>query len=143
MRAALEQARLAAEAGEVPVGAVIEIGGGVVAAAHNRPIALGDPTAHAELLAIRAAAGGLRNYRLPGATLYATVEPCIMCCGALINARIERLVYGAADPKAGAVESRYRLLADRRLSHHVVVMGGVLAQECAEVMQVFFRARRG
>jgi tRNA(adenine34) deaminase len=142
MRAALEQAHQAAAAGEVPVGAVIEIGEVVVAATHNQPIALGDPTAHAELLAIREAARALGNYRLPGATLYATVEPCIMCCGAIINARVERLVYGAADPKAGGVESRYRLLADRRLNHTVAVRGGVLAQECAEVLQAFFRTRR-
>jgi tRNA(adenine34) deaminase len=142
MRAALNQARLAAAAGEVPVGAVIEVGDVAVAAAHNRPIALGDPTAHAELLAIREAARALGNYRLPGATLYATVEPCIMCCGAIINARLERLVYGAADPKAGGVESRHRLLADRRLNHQVEVRGGVLARECAELLQAFFRTRR-
>jgi tRNA(adenine34) deaminase len=142
MRAALNQARLAAAAGEVPVGAVIEIGDVAIAAAHNRPIALGDPTAHAELLAIREAARALGNYRLPGATLYATVEPCIMCCGAIINARLERLVYGAADPKAGGVESRHRLLADRRLNHQVEVRGGVLARESAELLQAFFRTRR-
>jgi tRNA(adenine34) deaminase len=142
MRLALEQARQGAYAGEVPVGAVIEIDGVAIAAAHNRPIALGDPTAHAEVLAIREAGRVLGNFRLPGATLYATVEPCIMCCGAIITARIERLVYGAADPKAGAVESLYRVLADRRLNHTVEVKGGMLAQECSEVLQAFFRAKR-
>jgi tRNA(adenine34) deaminase len=142
MRVAIEQARRAALVGEVPVGAVIELGGVAVAAAHNQPIALGDPTAHAELLVIREAARTLGNYRLPGATLYATVEPCVMCCGALIHARIDGLVYGAADPKAGAVASRYRLLEDPRLNHAVAVRGGVLAQECAELVQEFFRIRR-
>jgi len=108
MRQALEEARRGLTAGEVPVGAVVVIDGAVVGQAHNAPIALGDPTAHAEVLALREAARKLGNYRLTGATLYATVEPCAMCCGAVLQARIARLVYGARDPKAGAVESLYR-----------------------------------
>ncbi len=143
MREALAAARRGAAGGEVPVGAVIAIGGEIVATAHNQPIALRDATAHAEVLAIREASRNTRNYRLGGATLYATVEPCIMCCGAIVNARIERLVFGAPDPKAGAAVSLYRLLDDRRLNHVVEVTGGVLAGESAALLTEFFRARRG
>jgi tRNA(adenine34) deaminase len=142
MRAALAAARRGGEAGEGPVGAVIVIDSEVVATAHNEPIARSDATAHAEVLAIREAGRRIGNYRLPGATLYATVEPCVMCCGAIINARLARVVFGAADPKAGAVESQYRLLADERLNHRPVVSGGVLAEECAELLREFFRGRR-
>ncbi|OLD64535.1 MAG: tRNA-specific adenosine deaminase, partial [Acidobacteria bacterium 13_1_40CM_2_68_5] len=125
MRQALEEARRGLTAGEVPVGAVVVIDGAVVGQAHNAPIALGDPTAHAEVLALREAARKLGNYRLTGATLYATVEPCAMCCGAVLQARLARLVYGVRDPKAGAVESLYRLLDDARLNHRVSTRGGL------------------
>jgi len=129
-------------AGEVPVGAVVVIGDVIVARAHNAPVALADPTAHAEVLALRAAAARAGNYRLTGATLYATVEPCAMCCGAALQARVARVVYGAPDPKAGAVESLYRLLDDERLNHRVVTTGGVLARECGGLLSEFFDTRR-
>src|SRR2546425_7543446 len=143
MRQALEEARRGLTAGEVPVGAVVVIDGAVVGQAHNAPIALADPTAHAEVLALRAAARQLGNYRLTGATLYATVEPCPMCCGAALHARVGRVVYGALDPKAGAVVSLYRLLDDARLNHRVATRGGVLAHEAAELLTLFFAGRRG
>ena len=142
MAAALDEARRGLEAGEVPVGAVVVVGGEIVARAHNAPIALADPTAHAEILALRDAARTRGNYRLTGATLYATVEPCPMCCGAILHARVARVVYGAADPKAGAVESLYRLLDDARLNHRVVARGGVLAGEAARLLRAFFEAKR-
>jgi tRNA(adenine34) deaminase len=139
---ALVEARRAADAGEVPIGAVVVLDGTVIARAHNALITLKDPTAHAEVLALRAAARELGNYRLERATLYATVEPCVMCCGALVHARVSRLVYGAADPKAGAAASLYRILDDRRLNHRIEVVGGVRAEECAALLTEFFRARR-
>jgi len=142
MREALGEARRGMAAGEVPVGAVVVIGGAIVARAHNAPIALADPTAHAEVLAVRAAAAGAGNYRLTEATLYATVEPCAMCCGAALQARVARVVYGAPDPKAGAVESLYRLLDDRRLNHRIATTGGVLARECGGLLSEFFDTRR-
>jgi tRNA(adenine34) deaminase len=142
MREALAEARRAAEAGEVPVGAVVVSGGVIVGRAHNAPIGRTDPTAHAEVLAIRAAAESVGNYRLTGATLYATLEPCPMCCGAVLHARIGRVVYGAQDPKAGAVESLYRLLDDARLNHRVATMGGLLAGEAAGLLSGFFEMRR-
>jgi tRNA(adenine34) deaminase len=142
MREALVEARRGAAAGEVPVGAVVVLDGEIVARAHNAPIALVDPTAHAEILALRAAAAKHGNYRLTGAALYTTVEPCAMCCGAAVNARIARVVYGASDVKAGAVESLHRLLDDPRLNHRVDAVGGVLADECAAVMRGFFDRRR-
>jgi len=139
---ALEEARKAAAAGEVPVGAVVVHDGRVIARSHNAPLAQRDPTAHAEILALRAAARALDNYRLAGATLYATLEPCVMCCGALVQARVDRLVYGAADPKAGGVVSRYRILDDRRLNHRIAVTAGIRAEECGALLTEFFRARR-
>ncbi len=142
MREALEEARRGFGAGEVPIGAVLVMDGAVAARAHNAPIALSDPTAHAEILALRAAAEKRGNYRLPGATLYTTVEPCAMCCGAMLNGRIARLVYGARDPKAGAVESLHRLLDDPRLNHRVEARGGVLAGESAALMSEFFESKR-
>jgi tRNA(adenine34) deaminase len=142
MREALAEARRGLAAGEVPIGAVVVIEGGVVARAHNAPIALHDPTAHAELLALREAAGKAGNYRLTGATLYVTVEPCPMCCGALLQARVARLVYGAGDPKAGAVESLFRLLDDSRLNHRIPARGGVLAEASAGLLREFFETRR-
>jgi tRNA(adenine34) deaminase len=143
MGEALYQARLSLDAGEVPVGAVLVIEDGkMVAQAHNFPISLKDPTAHAEILALRQAAEILGNYRLPGTTLYVTIEPCLMCTGALIYARIKRLVFGAADPKAGACVSLYRIPEDPRLNHRLEVTGGVREAECRALMQQFFQERR-
>jgi tRNA(adenine34) deaminase len=142
MRQALVEAERGGEANEVPIGAVVVIGGAIVGRAHNAPVALSDPTAHAEVLALREAARTAGNYRLPSATLYVTVEPCPMCCGAALNARIARVVYGAPDPKAGAVASLYRLLDDRRLNHRVETVGGVLADESATLLRGFFDRRR-
>ena len=142
MREALDEARRGAAAGEVPVGAVVVMDGLVVARAHNAPIVMADPTAHAEVLALRAAAEKRGNYRLTGATLYATVEPCAMCCGAALHARVARVVYGARDAKAGAVESLYRLLEDARLNHHATATGDVLADEAAALLSAFFETRR-
>ena len=142
MRAALDEARRGLLDGEVPVGAVVVADGAIVARAHNAPIALSDPTAHAEVLALREAGRKTGNYRLTGATLYVTVEPCPMCCGAVLQARLARVVYGAADPKAGAVESLYRLLDDSRLSHRVEAVGGVLGGECAALLTEFFETKR-
>jgi tRNA(adenine34) deaminase len=142
MAEAIDEARRAAAAGEVPVGAVVVLDGAVIGRGRNQPIALADPTAHAEVLALREAARGRGNYRLPGATLYATVEPCAMCCGAAVHARVARVVYGAADPKGGAAASLYRLLDDDRLNHRASVMGGIKAAECAALLREFFEARR-
>lgn len=140
---ALVEARRAADAGEVPIGAVVVLDGRVIARAHNAPITLHDPTAHAEVLALRAAARETGNYRLERTIVYTTVEPCLMCCGALVHARVARLVYGAADPKAGAAASLYRILDDGRLNHRVEVTAGVRSEECAALLTEFFRARRG
>ena len=142
MREALAEAERGGAAGEVPIGAVVVIDGSIVGRAHNAPVGLRDPTAHAEVLALREAAEKAGNYRLPGATLYVTLEPCAMCCGALVNARIAAVVYGARDPKAGAVESLFQLLADPRLNHRVVAVGGVLADESAALLRGFFDRRR-
>jgi tRNA(adenine34) deaminase len=142
MREALDEARRGAAGGEVPVGAVVVVDGAAVARAHNAPIALTDPTAHAEVLALRDAARKTGNYRLPGATLYATLEPCIMCCGALLQARVARVVYGAPDPKAGAVDSVHRLLDDPRLNHRVAVTAGVLGEAAGALLSEFFETRR-
>ena len=142
MHEALDEARRSFDAGEVPVGAVVVIGGEVVARAHNAPLALSDPTAHAEVLALRAAGTRIGNYRLTGATLYATIEPCVMCCGAALHARVARVVYGAPDPKFGGVESRYRLLDAAGLNHRAVAHGGVLAAESAALLRRFFETRR-
>jgi tRNA(adenine34) deaminase len=142
MAMALAEAERAADRGEVPVGAVIVLGEDILARAHNSPITLKDPSAHAEILAMRRAAARLDNYRLAGTTLYVTVEPCIMCAGAIVHARISRLVYGADDPKNGGVASLYRILEDRRLNHRVEVKTGVLAGLCAELLSRFFREKR-
>jgi tRNA(adenine34) deaminase len=142
MQAALDAARAAAVHGEVPVGCVIVLGNRIVAQAGNRTIANCDPTAHAEILALREAAKESGNYRMNGATAYVTVEPCAMCAGAMIQARIARLVYGCDDPKGGAAHTCFDILAHPALNHRVDVLGGVLAEECAEVMQNFFAARR-
>ena len=143
MREALDEARRGLADGEVPVGAVVVVGGAIVGRARNAPVALTDPTAHAEVLALRAAGLETGNYRLTGATLYATVEPCAMCCGAVIQARLARVVYGASDPKAGAVESRYRLLDDGRSNHRVETLSGVLGAECGALLKEFFERKRG
>ena len=142
MREALAEARRALAAGEVPVGAVLVLDGAVIARAHNAPIALADPTAHAEVLALREAGRKTGNYRLTGATLYVTVEPCPMCCGAALHARVARVVYGAADAKAGAVESLHRLLDDPRSNHRAATVGGVLAGESASMLREFFETKR-
>jgi tRNA(adenine34) deaminase len=142
MGLALEEARRAAAESEVPIGAVVVLDDRVIGRGHNRPIAAMDPTAHAEILALRQAALEMRNYRLPGAVLYATVEPCAMCCGAALHARLARVVYGAPDPKAGAARTLYRLLDDPRLNHEASVSGGVRSAECAALLGEFFRARR-
>ena len=143
MRCALAQARQAELEGEVPVGAVIVHADRIIGTGYNRPITLTDPTAHAEIEAIRAASRHAGNYRLTGATLYVTVEPCAMCAGSLINARIARLVYGTADARAGGIESVFRIADCRSLNHRVEVTSGVLAVECRTLMQQFFQARRG
>jgi len=142
MEAALEEARLAAERGEVPVGAVIVVEGQIVARAANRTIADADPTAHAEIIALREAAAKIENHRLTGAVMYVTIEPCAMCAGAMIQARITRLVYGADDPKGGAVRSCFSILDHPQLNHRVEVTSGVLAEEAANLLKVFFAARR-
>jgi tRNA(adenine34) deaminase len=141
MRAALEQARAAEAAGEVPIGAVLVSDGALLAAGFNQPIRAADPSAHAEIVALRAGAAAAANYRLPGTTLYVTIEPCLMCVGAIVQARIERLVYGADDPKAGAIRSLLRA-SDLALNHRFAVTPGVLETECREVLVSFFRSRR-
>ncbi len=142
MRIALEQAVAAAAADEAPVGAVIVSDGRVLAAARNEREALRDPTAHAEMIAITQAASALENWRLENCTLYVTLEPCPMCAGALVNARVGRVVYGCTDPKAGALETLFTIGRDSRLNHRFEVVGGVLGEECAAVLKSFFAARR-
>ena len=142
MRAALEQAREAAKNGEVPVGAVVVRHGEIIAAGRNNPLATHDPTAHAEIVALRAAAQVLGNYRLDDCEMFVTLEPCAMCSGAMLHARLKRVVFGAADPKTGAAGSVLNLFAERRLNHQTVVQGGVLAQTCGDLLSSFFRERR-
>ena len=142
MRLALSMARHSAESGEVPVGAVLVKDSVVIGQGCNQPVSACDPSAHAEVVALRAAGLALANYRLPGTTLYVTLEPCIMCAGAIIHARVERLVFGAHDPKAGAVESVYDVISRCRLNHSVRWTSGVLAAESGAMLQAFFRARR-
>jgi tRNA(adenine34) deaminase len=143
MRAALEQARLAIDAGEVPIGAVVVIDGQIVARAFNQPIRTVDPTAHAEVLALRAAAQQVGNYRLTGSTLYVTVEPCLMCVGALVHARIQEVVFGAVEPRSGALVSTVRGHEIAGLNHRTTVTGGVLEADCRDLIQQFFREKRG
>jgi tRNA(adenine34) deaminase len=142
MRAALAEADAAAGAGEVPVGAVVVAGEAIVGRGFNAPILRRDPTAHAEIAALRAAAAALGNYRLPDCELYVTLEPCAMCAGAILHARIRRVVFGAPDPKTGACGSVVNLFAEPRLNHHATVVGGVLAEACGAVLSAFFAARR-
>lgn len=143
MRLALAQARQAAQAGEVPVGAVVYRGGEVLASAYNLREGRADPTAHAEILALRQAAEAVGTWRLDGCAIAVTLEPCPMCAGALLNSRIDRLVYGAADPKMGCVDTMYELCTDTRFNHRMEVRSGVLVDECVEVLQAFFQTRRG
>lgn len=142
MKLAIEQARLAAAEDEVPIGAVIVRDGQVLGAAHNQREQLHDPTAHAEMIAITQAATALDSWRLEGCTLYVTLEPCPMCAGAIVQARIKRVVYGADDPKAGAVRSLYEILNDSRLNHRAEVSPGILAGECGEMLSEFFQQKR-
>lgn len=142
MREALRLAGRARDAGEVPVGALVVAGGQIVGHGWNQPIGSRDPTAHAEIVALRAAARHVGNYRLSGATMYCTIEPCVMCVGALIHARVDTLVFGAVEPKAGAVESTQRAHEHPALNHRLVVVSGVLASECGEIVREFFEEKR-
>jgi len=142
MRRALREAQKAETQGEVPVGAIVVQDDKVIARAHNRPLGLSDPTAHAEVLALRRAAKKLGNYRLKGCDLYVTIEPCAMCAGAIVQARLRRVVYGTADSKAGACGSALEVLNHPKVNHRVEVVSGVLASECAEILRAFFRRRR-
>ena len=142
MREALRLAREAAAAGEVPVGAVVARGGNIIGRGRNSPIARNDPTAHAEILALREAAERIHNYRLEGATLYCTLEPCVMCAGALVTARLERLVFGARDLRFGGVRSKFQAADSEVLNHRVQVVEGLLGPECVELLQEFFEQRR-
>lgn len=142
MEQALEQARMAAQAGEVPVGAVVIKDGKILGSGHNRNLLDNDPTAHAEIVAVRQAAAKIGNHRLTGCEMFVTIEPCAMCAGAMIHARIARLVYGAGDPKAGAAGSALEVLNHPRLNHQIKITPGVLAEQCSEILQEFFRARR-
>lgn len=142
MREALTLAREAATVDEVPVGAVLVLDGTVVGRGFNQPIGRHDPTAHAEVMALRDAAARLGNYRLPGSTLYVTLEPCVMCAGAMMHARVGRIVFGARDPKTGAAGSVVDLFGEARLNHHADIVGGVLADECGALLSGFFAARR-
>jgi tRNA(adenine34) deaminase len=142
MALAVAEARRAADADEVPVGAIVVLDGVVIGVGHNRPIAAHDPTAHAEIEAIRAAAASIGAYRLEQASLYVTLEPCVMCVGAILNARIARVYYGARDEKAGALGSVYDIGRDGRLNHRIEVYGGIMESECAALLRDFFRSRR-
>lgn len=142
MRAAIAQAELARAAGEVPVGAVLVVNGEIIGRGYNQPITAHDPTAHAEVMALRDAGLNQTNYRLPGSTLYVTLEPCVMCCGAIMHARVERVVFGARDPKTGAAGSVIDLFSEARLNHHATSQGGVLAEECGALLSRFFAERR-
>jgi tRNA(adenine34) deaminase len=144
MQQALAQARLAADLDEVPVGAVlVDADGQLLAAGHNQPISACDPSAHAEIVTLRKAALMLNNYRLPGTTLYVTLEPCTMCVGALVHARVKRLVYAASEPRSGAIESAQRLFETGEYNHRPEIEGGLLAAESSELLAAFFKARRG
>ncbi|MFN3579250.1 MAG: tRNA adenosine(34) deaminase TadA [Pseudomonas sp.] len=142
MRLALAEAQQAAALGEVPVGAVLVRNGQVIGRGFNQPISSNDPSAHAEMVALRQAATAEGNYRLPDSTLYVTLEPCTMCAGLLVHSRITRLVYGATEPRSGAVASRAQVLAQPWLNHHVEVEGGVLAEECGDLLRAFFKGKR-
>jgi len=142
MQEALSEARKAEAEGEVPVGAVVLLNGKIVGRGHNSSIQLRDPSAHAEILALRQAARNISNYRIPGSILIVTVEPCVMCVGAMIQARVEELIYGAADAKAGAVQSHFRLADEAKLNHRIQTLSGVLEEECGSILRAFFASRR-
>ncbi len=142
MQQAIEQAQLAALEGEVPVGAVLVRDGQVISKAFNKPITNHDPSAHAEMLALRQAALSEGNYRLPGSTLYVTLEPCAMCSGAMLHARVERIVYGAADPKTGAAGSVLDIFSTKQINHQTSVEGGIMSDECGQLLRDFFKERR-
>jgi tRNA(adenine34) deaminase len=142
MQQALEQAELASIAGEVPVGAVLVRDGQVISRGFNQPISNHDPSAHAEMMALRAAAQAESNYRLPGTTLYVTLEPCTMCAGAMLHARVERVVFGATDPKTGAAGSVLNVFAEKQINHQTQVEGGIMGDECGQVLRDFFKERR-
>jgi len=142
MRMAIEQAQLAAESGEVPVGAVLVRDGQVLSKAFNKPIANHDPSAHAEMLVLREAALAEENYRIPGTTLYVTLEPCAMCSGAMLHARVGRVVYGAPDPKTGAAGSVLDLFSSKQINHQTSVEGGIMSEECGQLLRDFFKGRR-
>jgi tRNA(adenine34) deaminase len=142
MRAALAQAGLALDAGEVPIGAVLVVDGQIRASGYNQPIRASDPTAHAEIVVLREAARSLRNYRLTGATVYVTVEPCLMCVGAMVHARVGEVVFGALEPRSGALVSSIQALDVPGLNHRFIVTQGILEEECRSIMQGFFRSRR-
>ena len=142
MQQALDQAKLAAMAGEVPVGAVLVRDGKIISTGFNQPISNSDPSAHAEMMALRAAAHIESNYRLPGTTLYVTLEPCIMCAGAMMHARVERVVFGAADPKTGAAGSVLNVFSEKQINHQTQVEGGIMSDECGQILRDFFKGRR-
>jgi tRNA(adenine34) deaminase len=142
MQQALDQAKLAAMAGEVPVGAVLVRDGKIISRGFNQPISNSDPSAHAEMMALRAAAHIESNYRLPGTTLYVTLEPCIMCAGAMLHARVERVVFGAADPKTGAAGSVLNVFSEKQINHQTQVEGGIMSDECGQILRDFFKGRR-
>ncbi len=142
MREAIAEARKAEAEGEIPVGAVLLINEKIVRRGHNHCIRTSDPTSHAEVLALRHAAHSMRNYRLPGSILVVTVEPCVMCTGAMIQARVDELIYGAADPKAGAIDSHFGLADAAHLNHRVAVISGILGEECGALLREFFASRR-
>ena len=142
MQVALQLAEQAADAGEVPVGAVVVLDGEIVGRGFNRPISLHDPSAHAEIMALRDAGKNIQNYRLPECTLYVTLEPCVMCAGAMMHARLKKIVFGAADPKTGAAGSVLNLFSEPRLNHHTLAEGGLVANECGQLISQFFKARR-
>jgi tRNA(adenine34) deaminase len=142
MQQALDQAKLAGAAGEVPVGAVLVRDGLVISTGFNQPISNSDPSAHAEMMALRTAARDESNYRLPGTTLYVTLEPCTMCAGAMLHARVERVVFGAADPKTGAAGSVLNVFSEKRINHQTQVEGGIMGEECGQILRNFFQERR-
>lgn len=142
MQQALDQAKLAGAAGEVPVGAVLVRDGQVISRGFNQPISNSDPSAHAEMMALRSAAQNESNYRLPGTTLYVTLEPCTMCAGAMLHARVERVVFGAADPKTGAAGSVLNVFSEKQINHQTQVEGGIMSEECGQILRNFFKERR-
>jgi len=142
MQQALDQAMLAGAAGEVPVGAVLVRDGQIISTGFNQPIGNSDPSAHAEMMALRTAAQDESNYRLPGTTLYVTLEPCTMCAGAMLHARVERVVFGAADPKTGAAGSVLNVFSEKQINHQTQVEGGIMSEECGQILSNFFKERR-